>query len=214
NALTPDSTGMFFPPRPRPAWPPQRAPPPELFFPGKPSPAVKRVEDQKTAVKTLQDSERRYQTLFEKANDAIFLETEDDDIIAVNQRACELLGYSREELLRMKVSGLQAPEVREPRGGVIKGELEKHQDNRFEGLDLHRDGRRIPVSITNAVIAENGKRLVLSIVRDLTELKQAEEAICKALLEVQRLKDQLQGDNVYLREEMREAHNFGEIIGQ
>jgi formate hydrogenlyase transcriptional activator len=172
------------------------------------------VDEHKTAEKALQDSEQRYRTLFEKANDAIFLETEDDDIIAVNQRACELLGYSREELLRMKVSDLQAPEVRGPRGGVIKGELEKHQDNPFEGVDLHRDGRRIPVEITDAVIEENGKRLVLSIVRDITERKQAEEALHRALLEVQRLKDQLQAENVYLREEMRAPHNFGEIIGQ
>jgi formate hydrogenlyase transcriptional activator len=162
----------------------------------------------------LQDSERRYRTLFEKANDAIFLETEDDDIIAVNQRACDLLGYSREELLAMKVPDLQAPEVRGGLGTVIKGELGKHQDNRFEGLDLHRDGRRIPVEITNAVIEENGRRLVLSIVRDISERKQAEEALRTALLEVRRLTDQLQAENVHLREEMRVAQNFGQIIGQ
>ena len=173
-----------------------------------------RVHKGRPAEEALRHSERRYRALFEKANDAIFLETEDDDIIAVNQRACELLGYSREELLAMKVSDLQAPEVRGPRGGVIKGELEKHQDNLFEGLDLHRDGRRIPVEITDAVIEENGKRLVLSIVRDITERKQAEEALRRALLEVRRLTDQLQAENVYLREEMRATHNFGEIIGQ
>src|SRR5262249_45143627 len=173
-------------------------------------PNGQRVNERKPAEEAPHDTERRYRTLFEKANDAIFLETEDDDIIAVNQQACELLGYSREELLAMKVSDLQAPEGRGPRGGVIKGELERHQDNRFEGLDLHQDGRRIPVEITDAVIEENGKRLVLSIVRDITERKQAEEALRSALLEVQRLRDQLQPENVYLREEMRATHNFDE----
>jgi PAS domain S-box-containing protein len=172
------------------------------------------VHERQPTEDTLRHGERRYRALFEKANDAIFLETEDDDIIAVNQRACELLGYSRDELLAMKVSDLQAPEVRGPRGGVIRGELENHQDNPFEGLDLHRDGRRIPVEITDAVIEENGKRLVLSIVRDITERKQAEEALRRALLEVRRLTDQLQAENVYLRDEIRATHNFGEIIGQ
>jgi PAS domain S-box-containing protein len=172
------------------------------------------ARERKPAENALQDSERRYRTLFEKANDAIFLETEDDDIIAVNQRACEMLGYSREQLLALKVSDLQAPEVRGPRGGVIKCELAKHQDTPFEGVDLHRDGRRIPVEITDAVIMENGKRLVLSIVRDITERKQAEEALRTALSEVRRLKDQLQAENVYLREEMRATHRFGQIIGQ
>jgi PAS domain S-box-containing protein len=115
-------------------------------------------------------------TLFEKANDAVFLENEDDDIIAVNQRATDLLGYTRAELLGMKVPDLQAPEVRGCLGTVIKGELQSHQDCPFEGLDLHRDGRRIPVEITNAVILEDGERLVLSVVRDITERKRAEEA--------------------------------------
>src|SRR5262249_31138603 len=49
------------------------------------------------------------------------------------------------------------------------------------GLDVHRDGRRIPVEITNTVIEEDGKRLVLSIVRDITERKRAEEAIHERL---------------------------------
>src|SRR6516164_5191677 len=74
-------------------------------------------------------------TLFEKANDAVFLENEDDDIIAVNQRATDLLGYTRAELLGMKVPDLQAPEVRGCLGTVIKGELQSHQDCPFEGLD-------------------------------------------------------------------------------
>jgi len=134
------------------------------------------LTERKRTEKSLQASERRYRTLFEKANDAIFLETEDDVIIAVNQRACDLLGYSHEELLAMKVPDLQAPEVRGGLGTVIKGELAKHQDNPFEGLDFHRDGRRIPVEVTDAIIEENGKRLVLSIVRDISERKRAEEA--------------------------------------
>src|SRR5207244_4458309 len=48
------------------------------------------LTERKRTEKALQASERRYRTLFEKANDAIFLETEDDVIVAVNQRACDL----------------------------------------------------------------------------------------------------------------------------
>jgi PAS domain S-box-containing protein len=135
------------------------------------------ITQRRLAERALEASERRYRTLFDNANDAIFLETENDDIIGVNQRACDLLGYSREELLAMKVPNLQAPEVRGLPGTVIKGELATHQDHAFEGLDVHRNGRRIPVEITDAVIEENGGRFVLSIVRDITERKQAEDAL-------------------------------------
>src|SRR5262249_19692925 len=127
------------------------------------------ITERRRTEQALQTSESRYRALFENANDAIFLENEDDDIVAVNQRACELLGYSREELLSMKVPDLQAPEVKGRLGAVIKGELANHQDNIFEGLDIHRSGARIPVEIANSVIEDNGRRLVLSIVRDITE---------------------------------------------
>src|SRR5207237_507744 len=85
--------------------------------------------------------------------------------------------YSREELLSMTVPDLQAPEVRGRPGTVVKGELANHPDRAFEAVDFHQDGRRIPVEIRDTVIEEDGKRLVLSIVRDITERKQAEDGL-------------------------------------
>ena len=55
---------------------------------------------------------------------------------------------------------------------------------------------------------------VLTIVRDITERKEAEQSLKKALDEVKRLKDQLHAENIYLQEEIRGASNFGEIIGR
>ena len=118
--------------------------------------------------------------LFEKANDAIFLENERDEIIEVNRRACELLGYSREELLRMKVSDLQAPEFRDQAGSVVRGRIEKHGGNTFGAVDLHRSGRRIAVEVTYTPISVEGQKLILSIVRDITERKRQEEELRQA----------------------------------
>ena len=58
----------------------------------------------------------------------------------------------------------------------------------------------------------NGDK-ILTIVRDITERRNAEESLRKALDEVQRLKDQLHEENIYLQEEIRVASNFGEMIG-
>ena len=125
----------------------------------------------------LRESEQRYRTLFEKANDAIFLENERDDIIEVNERACTLLGYSRDQLLGMKVPDLQAPEVRGQAGRVIRERIEKHGGATFESVDLHRSGRRIPVEVTIAGISHRGENLVLSVVRDITERKRVEAEV-------------------------------------
>jgi PAS domain S-box-containing protein len=54
---------------------------------------------------------------------------------------------------------------------------------------------------------------ILAIVRDITARKEAEESLTKALDEVQRLKNQLHEENIYLQEEIRDASNFGEMIG-
>jgi transcriptional regulator with GAF, ATPase, and Fis domain len=59
----------------------------------------------------------------------------------------------------------------------------------------------------------NGDK-ILVVIRDITERREAEESLKKALDEVQRLKDQLHQENVYLQEEIRGASYFGAIIGQ
>ncbi|MCP4687387.1 MAG: PAS domain S-box protein [Desulfobacterales bacterium] len=136
------------------------------------------VTERGRAEAALRESEARYRTLFEQANDAIFLSTEDDRIIDVNRRACEMLGYTREELLAMKVSNLQAPEVRGQNGSVIKSELT--QDGApFESMDIHRDGSRIPVEVSTSRFTGEGEGLALSIVRDITERKRTEEELLK-----------------------------------
>lgn len=58
----------------------------------------------------------------------------------------------------------------------------------------------------------NGDK-ILAIVRDITERREAEESLRKALNEVKRLKDQLHQENTYLQEEIRVAGSFDEIIG-
>ena len=136
----------------------------------------------------LRESEQLYRALFEQANDAIFLETEDDDIIDVNHQASVLTGYTRAELLTMKVPELQAPEVRGQVGNVIKDELRRYQGSIFEGVDVKKDGTRVPVEISNIRLINKGQVVVLSVVRDVTERRRAEEA--QRLFERKRLESQ------------------------
>ena len=133
------------------------------------------ITERKQAEEALRESEVRYRTLFAHAPDAIFLENEDDEILDVNPAACVLLGYSREELLAMQVSDLQASELRGQLGNVIKNELSRHGSIPFESVNLRRDGTRVAVEISDALIGDSG--LALSIVRDITERKRAEEEL-------------------------------------
>ncbi|MBP6472577.1 MAG: PAS domain S-box protein [Chloroflexi bacterium] len=121
----------------------------------------------------LRESEARYRTLFQKAHDAIFLVTAVGDIVDANQRACDLFGYERDVLLQMKHGALLADE-----GGATPPDEEPNEEGApFEQLYRHRNGRLIPVEITNSTIQTGSSPLTLSIVRDITERKQAEETL-------------------------------------
>ncbi|MGD9331402.1 MAG: PAS domain S-box protein, partial [Desulfobacterales bacterium] len=125
------------------------------------------------ASQALKDSDARYRSLFEHASDALFIENDDDQILDANPKACELLGYSREELRTMTVPDIQAPECRGEKGAVLRDELNEHRGKPFEVVDLHKDGTRIPVEVTNTRFGNEG--LILSIVRDIRERKLVEQ---------------------------------------
>jgi PAS domain S-box-containing protein len=124
------------------------------------------------AAQALQESEERYRALFEHANDAIFVENLDDRIVDVNRRACELMGYSRQELLGMQVADLVAPELRGPAGNIVSNELALYSSAPFESVNYHRDGSRIPVEVSISRFGDGD--LALAIVRDIGERKRAE----------------------------------------
>jgi len=79
-----------------------------------------------------------------------------------------------------------------------------------------RDGKVLWVSSSGRVIrsADGRPERMLGVNIDITERKQAMEWLKSALSEVQKLKDRLHEENVYLQEEIRVASEFREIVGQ
>ena len=125
----------------------------------------------------LRESEAYFHGLFDQAGDAIYMEDLNDAIIDVNQRACDMLGYTREALLQMTVPDLQAPEQRGIVGQVVRNELARHGGQPFEGVDIRQDGTRVPVEITTSPLRVGKRDLAFSIVRDITERKELEERL-------------------------------------
>jgi PAS domain S-box-containing protein len=135
---------------------------------------ARNISERKQAEEALRDSEERYRILFEQTPDAIFLDNQQDETVDVNPAACNLMGYSRDELLQKTVADRQAPEVRGSIGKIVKSETEKYGCRTFEGLNIRKDGTRIPVEIRTVPLTKKG--LILSIVRDITNRKRAEAA--------------------------------------
>lgn len=64
---------------------------------------VARITERKMADRMLRESEERFRSLFEQAADALFVHDLEGRFIDVNRQACEMLGYTREELLAINV---------------------------------------------------------------------------------------------------------------
>ena len=132
--------------------------------------AVRRSESR------LRESEARFRTLFDFANDAIFISEPGGRFIEVNRTACERLGYSREELLTMSPADIDAPEF----AALVPARTDALlRDGKafFETAHLRRDGTAIPVELSTTVLDLEGRQAILSIARDISERKRAEAAL-------------------------------------
>jgi PAS domain S-box-containing protein len=130
-------------------------------------------------VQTLRESEARYRTLFEQANDTVHLETLDGRILDANAKACEMRGYSREELLTLTAADLVPPELRWQVPQAIEALL-RTGVFRTESEDLCKDGTRIPVEVSSSLLRLDGQNLVMTVVRDIGERKRLEEQLRQA----------------------------------
>jgi PAS domain S-box-containing protein len=136
----------------------------------------------------LRASEEKYRGLIEIANDAVFIHEITEEGIPglfteVNDVACKRLGYSREELTRMSPMELDDPRFRDRIARALE-RLLKEGHALFETAQMAKDGRSIPVEVSTRLVELKGTRLLFSLVRDITERKEAEE-------EIRRLKNYL-----------------------
>ncbi|HUL61658.1 MAG TPA: PAS domain S-box protein, partial [Methanocella sp.] len=134
-----------------------------------------RIEDPASVIVSQRENAEQYRALFDNVNDAIFITDLDGVFIDVNQVALDRLGYSRDEFLAMKVKDIDTPEYAE-RVGERMEEIRRKGHAVFESAHVRRDGTTMPVEVSSRIIQHNGRSLVLSFIRDITERKRAEEA--------------------------------------
>ena len=132
----------------------------------------------KIAEEALRESEQKFREIFSNINDGVEIhELQSDGLpgkyVEANEVSCRMLGYTREELLKMGPFDVaidyQTPPITE-----IARQFLTQGRSRFETGHRNRQGTVIPVEINAHVISLGGRKLVLSVVRDITARKKAE----------------------------------------
>ncbi|HSB82143.1 MAG TPA: PAS domain S-box protein [Candidatus Methylomirabilis sp.] len=118
---------------------------------------------------------KRYQLLAERARDIVLFVRRDGRILEANQSAVAAYGFPREELLALNIQDLRAPDTRaltvqQMAQADIEGIL-------FETVHLRKDGTPFPVEVSSRGTTLGGERVLLSIIRDITERKRNEAAL-------------------------------------
>jgi PAS domain S-box-containing protein len=173
------------------------------------------ITDQKRAQERLKESEERYRTLYENNPLMCFTIDAEGKVLYINQFGAEQLGYTAEQLLGQSVLNVFYEDDKK----AVLEQLSLCLGNptqvaNWELRKVHKDGRILWVRESARTIHDvGGNKAILIACEDITERKRAEQALQKALSEISQLKDQLQAENVYLKEEIKLEQDVGEIVG-
>ncbi len=148
---------------------------------------VRDISDRKQTELALKKSERRYRALMNNASDAIFQTDLQGNLIEANYSAELLLGYSLDELLRLPMTHIHPPEVLETVSNHFRQIVQTGVGTILETLIVRKDGQQVPVEINPNVIDLGDEIVVQAIFRDISDRKQAEQAISKYAREVEDL---------------------------
>jgi len=134
------------------------------------------ITERKQVESRLQKSEVKFRSMFDATTDAIFILAMDGSFIDVNRAAYTRLGYSREELLAIPISQLDPPEF----AARVPERLKKVRERGvfvFESAHRRKDGSIMPVEVNCRLHEYEGKQAYFSVIRDISERKQAEQQL-------------------------------------
>jgi PAS domain S-box-containing protein len=134
------------------------------------------ITERKRAEAALRESETRFRTFVDHAADAFFvLDMEQGTIIDANRRACESLGYTRQELMGMTPMAFDVNLDQT----TLESVAERTAAGETELFDRHwhrrKDGSLFPVEVQTSVIWYGGRRFLLKVARDISDRLRAEE---------------------------------------
>ncbi|MEB3120495.1 MAG: PAS domain S-box protein [Snowella sp.] len=145
-----------------------------------------RVEERTQAVR---ESEARYRNLLDQASDAILIADMEGNLVETNQKAIQLLGYSRNEIVQLKFAEIYSPEEIFVAQAAFQEIITHGHGKILDTLMIGKNNRIIPTDITGSLIEYSETRYIQIIVRDISDRKKAELEIQNALIKERELNE-------------------------
>ncbi len=133
---------------------------------------IQDITEKKRVEEELGASEERFRVLSDAAFEAIAI-TENGIFLDANRQMCDLIGYTVDELKGSPVSNIIAPEDRD----LVRQHQSSEYEAPYENHLLHRDGTVILVESRARYFTLNNRNVRVTVLRDITERKQAENAL-------------------------------------
>lgn len=133
------------------------------------------ITERKRAEDLIRLQADQYKTMLATTSDGYWLYDADGNLLEVNDAYCRMSGYSRDELLRMRISEIEAIESPREVSRHIRHLIEGAGFDRFESRHRRKDGSLWDVEISATYWRTTGQMLLFC--RDITERKQAQEAL-------------------------------------
>ena len=188
----------------------------------------KEIEKHKKTESKLKISEARFRKIFEYAPIGAAIVDLNGKIVLSNKALGNMLAYDNSELANMHFAAVthekDVDKDLDLFDRLIKGELDHYA---IEKRYTTKDGKIIwgGLAVTLTVDDNSKENLAIAMVEDITPHIQARDKITKSrdelekivserTQEIQSLKDRLQAENLFLRKELSESHQYGEIIGE
>jgi len=169
----------------------------------------------------LAQTSRHNELLLAAVGEGIYGISRDGLATFVNPAATEMTGWLEADLLgkpihdmhhHTKVDGSPYPREDCPIYAATRDGTVHHVDDE---VFWRKDGTSFPVEYTSTPIIEDGELAGAVVVfKDITERKKTARKLREAYAEVERMKEQLQAENIYLQEEIKVEHDFAGLVGQ
>lgn len=160
------------------------------------------------------DSLRRVQAISDNVLDAIVTTDESGLIVSVNQSTERIFGWAATELIGQNVGILMPIEAREAHASSVNAYAEGKPSRIFgqerEILALHKDGHRFPATIAISQVILDNQRMLIGVIRDITERIQTEHKLRDNARQLQNYYDQTQAEQqLALRLMEKQLHRSG-----